>query len=153
MTINTDDMVRDFVLNTKVIFEDNMASLGLKEIYTEDVLIVPSYPSIAISCSSIWGTPRTLGSISVRYELVFVGEIWYYHSSVSPDIRKNLVMEHAYRVSNRLIQKASLNNWLVNTRAVFRNCVYIPRLRSGTLLASARITFTAPYQATIATIT
>ena len=152
MPISTDNFVDDFVLNTSKIFEDNRSSLGLKEVFRDDVVIVSQVPSLAVSCTSMYNTVRTLGSTNVRYEFLFIGELWYYHSSISPDVTPNLVMSNAYRLTKHILQNASLNGWLTNTRALVRSCNYSVRPRSQNLFASARIKVLAPYQTRIANI-
>jgi len=151
-TINTDNLVNDFIENTKAIFEDNMRSLGLREIYTEDVVIVPAVPSLALSCISMWNDLRSISSSNVRYEMTFVGDFWYYHSAISEDIKRNLIMTNAYQIARYIMEHASLNGFLQNTRALVRNCSFAPRVRSGVLMASARIVVAAPYQLRLTSI-
>jgi hypothetical protein len=152
-TIDTDNLVHDFIENTKAIFEDNMRSLNLREIYTEDVVLVPSVPSIALSCISMWNDLRSISSSNVRYEMTFIGDFWYYHSAISEDIKRNLIMIKAYEIAKHIMKNASLNGFLINTRALVRSCSYAPRVRSGVLMASARIVVAAPYQLRLPTIT
>jgi hypothetical protein len=151
-TIDTDNLVSDFIANTAAIFEDNMRTLGLKEIYDEDVLLVPTVPSLALSCISFWNTLRTISSSNVRYQFDFIGDFWYYDAAVSEDIKRNLIMERAYRIARHIIEHASLNGFLTNTRAEVKSCIYAPRLRSGILMASARIVVVAPYQFRVSSI-
>jgi hypothetical protein len=151
-TIDTDNLVDDFVSNLAAIFEAHQTSLGLNEIYKDDLLTIPIVPSVAVSCTSFFNTKRTIGSNRVRYEFDIIGEIWYYHCSINPDIRRNLVMRNAFKVSQCIIENASLNGWLTNTRALVRSCNYTVRPRSGSVMASARIIVIAPYQLTIDTI-
>jgi len=153
MTIDTDNLVDDFVHNTKAIFDGSMSTFGLKEIYDEDILLIPTVPSLAISCLSFWNELKTISSSNVRYEFTFIGDIWYYHSAVTEDIKRNLIMRNAYRIAKHIMEHASLNGWLTNTRALVRSCSYTPRLRSGVMLASARMIIAAPYQIRISTIT
>ena len=151
-TIDTDNLVHDFIQNTKEIFEGNMRTLGLKEVYEEDVLLVPTVPSLALSCISFWNTLRTISSSNVRYQFDFIGDFWYYDSSVSADMKRNKIMSKAYRISRHIMENASLNGFLTNTRAEVKSCIYTPRLRSGVLMASARIVVVAPYQFRISSI-
>ena len=151
-TIDTDNLVHDFIQNTKEIFEDNMRTLGLKEIYDEDVLLVPTVPSLALSCISFWNSLRTIGSANVRYQFDFIGDFWYYDSQISEDVKRNAIMEKAYRIARHIIENASLNGFLTNTRAEVRSCIYTPRLRSGILMASARMVVVAPYQFRVSSI-
>ena len=150
--INTDNLVNDFIVNTKEIFEDNMSSLGLKEIYTEDVVLVPVVPSLALSCISMWNDVRSISSANVRYEMTLIGDFWYYHSAMSEDIKRNLIMRKGYEVAKFIMEHASLNGFLTNTRALVRNCSYAPRVRSGVLMASARIIVAAPYQLRLSSV-
>lgn len=152
MTINVDNLVDNFVFNTAAIFEGNWQSLGVVDVYKDDVWIVPHVPSLSISCSSFWNDLRTIGSSNVRYEFDFIGNVWYYHSAVNPDITTNMVMRNAYKVVEHIIKNASLNGFLTNTRALVRSCSYLPRRRSGAILSGARIVITAPYQTRISTI-
>lgn len=145
-TIDTDNLVNDFVQNMAVILDENRGLLKLKEVYTDDVLLVPIKPSIAIACSSIWNDLRTISSSNVRYQISIIGELWYYHSDPSPDVTKNLVMRRAWKIVKHIIENASLNGWLTNTRAEVRACTYTPRLRAGGLITSARLIVVAPYQ-------
>jgi|GEM_PF-3350775 len=149
MTIDVDNLVDNFVLNMKAIFENQYKSFGLKEIYTEDVLLVPVVPSLAISCTGFWNRKITLGKVQTRYEFTFMGELWYYHSTISVDVKRNLIMREAYKISQHILENASLNGWLISTRALVRACSYSPRARSGALMASARIFVIAPYQTRI----
>jgi hypothetical protein len=152
MTIDLDNLVENFIQNSVAIFEDNRRSLGVKAVFDEDLYIIPTFPSISISCSSFWNELRTIGSNNVRYEFLFTGTIWYYHESLSPDTRKNLVMRNAYKVAEHIIKNASLNGWLTNTRAIVRACSYVPRLRSGGFIGAARIIYMAPYQTRVQSI-
>ena len=149
MTINTENLVDDFISNLKKIFDDNMKSLGLKEVFKNDILLIPTTPSLALSCTSMWSDQRTIGKTHVRYTFNFIGTLWYYHGEVNPDIDRNIVMRHAYKIAHHIIQNSSLNGWLTNERADVRACAYSPRARSGMLLASARIMIVAPYLAQI----
>lgn len=146
MTIQLNNLVDEFISNSASIFSSNMKELGLKEVFKDDVLIVPTMPSIAISCSSFYNDLRTIGSSQVRYEFDFIGSIWYYNSPLNQDLHINLIMRNAYKIAEHIIKNASLNGWLVNTRAVVRSCAFVPRVRSGELLAAARIAYVAPYQ-------
>lgn len=152
MSIDTGNLLDNFILNTKQILSDSQESLNLREIYEDDVLLVPVMPSIAITCTSVYNELRTVGSSQVRYTVNFVGELWYYYENLSPDVRKNKVMSGAYAIAYHIIKNASLNNWLVNTRAIVRSCSYAPRARSGGFLASVRIVVLAPYLLTVTSI-
>jgi len=152
MTISTDSLIDDFIFNLAKIFEDNEARLGIKEIYKDDVWVVPMVPSMSLSCTSIWNQLRTISSVNVRYEIDIVGSIWYYHSAASPDVTTNLVMRNAYKIVDHIMRNASLNGFLTNTRAIVRSCAYTPRRRSRALISAARILITAPYQTRISTI-
>lgn len=151
-TINTDNLVDDFINNTEAIFEDNRSSLGLREIYTEDVVMIPVVPSLALSCISMWNELKTISSANVRYEMTFIGDFWYYDSAMSEDIKRNHIMSKAYQIARFIMEHASLNGFLVNTRALVRSCSYAPRVRSGVLMASARIIVAAPYQLRLSSI-
>ena len=150
--INTDNLSDDFVNNLIKIFDGNMTVLGIKEIFRDDVIIVSVTPSLAISTHSIFFEQRTIGSSNVRYTFNFIGELWYYHESLTADTNRNRVMRSAYKISEHIIKNASLNNWLTNSRAVVRSCSYAIRVRSRSYIASARIIVSAPYLATISTI-
>lgn len=150
--ITSDNLVEEFVSNMAKILEDSQESLQLKEIYKEDVYLVPMVPSLAISCSAIFNDKRTIGRGRTRYEMDIIGELWYYHGTANPDLGKNLVMRHAYDIMLHIIKNATLNNWLTSTMAIVRSCTYTPRLRSGDLMASARLVVLVPYQTSIANI-
>ena len=150
--IDTNNLVSDFIANTEAIFEDNMRTLGLKEIFDEDVILVPTVPSLALSCISFWNTLRTISSSNVRYQFDFIGDFWYYDSIVDSDMKRNEIMSKAYRITRHIIENASLNGFLTNTRAEVKSCIYTPRLRSGVLMASARIVVVAPYQFRVSSI-
>ena len=147
--IDTDNLVNDFVVNLAKIFEGHTKSLGIKEIYKDDLYLITSVPSIAISCNGLSVRLRTVGSRNVRYTFNFSGVIWYYHSAINPDVTTNMVMRSAYKIAEHIIKKASLNGFLVNERADVRSCVFSNRIRAGNLLSSARITVLAPYLKTI----
>ncbi len=151
--IDTDNLSDDFVNNMAKIFDGNMKSLGLKEVYKDDIFLVPIVPSLAIAPASFFNDVRSVGSTNVRYTLDIIGELWYYHSSVSPDVTKKMVMGNAWKIMKFIMEKASLNGFLTNTRAVVRTCAYTPRLRAGSLMASARLIVLAPYLLTIDEIT
>jgi len=142
--IDTDNHVDDFVSNLSEIFEDNTESLGIKEIYKEDVLMVPIVPSIAISCTAMFNERITVGSTNVRYETTFIGDVWYYQAVINEDFKRNVIMSKAYKVARHIMKNASLNGWLVNKRAIVRSCTYSPRIRAGMLLGAARISLSAP---------
>jgi hypothetical protein len=152
MAIDVDNLVDNFVFNLAAIFDDNWQRLGIKELYKDDVWMVPLTPSLALSCAAMWNDLRSLSSVNVRYQYNFVGEVWYYHGAMNPDVTKNLVMRHAYAIVEHIIKNASLNGFLTNTRALVRSCAYTPRLRSGTMLSTARITVVAPYQTRVALV-
>ncbi|MEA1909779.1 MAG: hypothetical protein U9M89_02040 [Patescibacteria group bacterium] len=149
MAIDTDNLVNDFVLNTKAIFDENMRSLNIREVFTDDVLIIPVVPSLAISCIGFFPNRITVGRTQARYQFDFVGELWYYHSNISPDVYRNLVMARAYKISKHILENATLNGWLTAKQAIVRSCSWAPRLRSGDLLASARIILLASYNTQI----
>ena len=145
MTINTDNLVNDFINNLAEIFNNNMKKLGLKEVFLNDVLVIPATPSISLSCTGLFPTRLTMGRNSARYQFNFVGEIWYYHAVISNDIDRNLVMRSAYVIAEHIMQNSTLNGWIATGEAVVRSCVYLPRLRSGTFFACAKIMILAPY--------
>ena len=153
MTINVDNLVDNFIFNLAAIFDDNWQTLGIKEVYKDDVWMVPLTPSISLSCAAMWNDLRSLSSANVRYQFDFIGEVWYYHCSINPDVTKNMVMRNAYKIVEHIIKNSSLNGFLTNTRAVVRSCAYTPRLRSGTMMTTARIIVVAPYQTRIALVT
>jgi hypothetical protein len=146
MTIQYNNLVDEFIANSAAIFSPYFKELGLKEVFKDDVLLIPTMPSLAISCTSFWNDLKTIGSTNVRYEFSFIGNLWYYHSALNEDLHVNLIMRNAYRIAEHVIKNASLNGWLINTRAMVRSCAFVPRRRSGTILAAARITYMAPYQ-------
>ena len=149
MTVDTDNLVNDFIANVKVIFEGSMSSLSIKEIYSDDVLIIPVVPSLALSCIGFFPNRVTLGKSQARYQFEFIGELWYYHSNISPDVYRNLVMKRAYKISEHILKNATLNGWLTAKPVAVRSCSWAPRLRSGELLASARIIILASYSTQI----
>jgi len=150
--IDVDNLIDNFILNTYETLEGSQESLELKEIFKEDVHLIPVTPSLSISCSAVFNDKRTIGSNTVRYELDIVGELWYYHGVANPDLGKNLVMRHAYKIMRHIMENASLNSWLTSTRAIVRSCSYTPRIRSGGLMASARLIVLAPYQDIVTSI-
>lgn len=149
MAINTDDLVDDFVNNLNVVIDNNRDLLQLKEIYTEDILLVSAFPSVAITCSSLFIDLRTVGSSQVRYTFSFMGELWYYHDNFGSGAGKNEIMRRAVSLSKIILENGSLNGWLVNSRAEIRSCAYTPRIRGTSVMASARIIVVAPYLQTI----
>ncbi len=144
MTIDTDNLVDDFISNLKEIFENHMKSLGLNEVFTDDIILIPITPSLAISCLGFFPQRLTMGK-RARFEYSFIGELWYYHEEVSTDLHRSVVMRNAYKISDFILKNATLNGWLSVKPALVRSCTYSPRLRSGVLMASAKITILAPY--------
>ncbi len=149
MAIDTDNLVKDFIVNLKAIFDDHMTSLNLKEVFTEDVLLIPVTPCLALSCISFFNQVLTIGRVNTRYQFNFIAEAWYYHQAITEEVYRNLVMTSAYKISEHIMKNSTLNGWLNGKQAVVRSCSYTPRLRSGSLYACARIVIFAPYQTRI----
>lgn len=144
--VNTDNFVSDFLVNTKIILEENRSLLGIKKIYDEDVAIVDALPSIALSVVGLTIDRRSLGSVNARFEVDIVGELWYYREQMLPDTRKNEIMKNAWKIVSVLQTNATLNAWLLSTRSYVRSCNWAIRRNSNLLLAGARILLVARKQ-------
>ena len=128
----------------KAIFEDHTRSLKLSEIFIDDIILIPVTPSLALSCLGFFPQRLTIGK-RARFEYNFVGEAWYYHEAVSEDLHRSVVMRNAYKIASHILKNSTLNGWLTTKPVLVRSCTYSPRLRSGVLMSSAKITILASY--------
>lgn len=144
--INTDNLVGDFIINMKVLLEENRRTIGVKKVYDDDVAVIDIVPSIAIGISNVTIDRHSLGSVQARFEVDIAAELWYYHEIINKGTRRNQVMKSAWNVCNVIQQNATINTWLKSTRAYIRACTWTVRRNSDLLLASARISIVARYQ-------
>jgi hypothetical protein len=139
------------VENIKQVMEDNKSSLyvTLKEIYDDDV-VLPLTPSVAIMFDSAGTTLRAASgfhrrsyTISLRYDL------WYYHSELKQDTKREHVVQIAWQIQNIYMVNTSLNGFVPKLASMVETVRYRPRLRSGTIFASALISIIAQKLCTI----
>lgn len=143
-TIDSDNLVKDFINNAVAVVSDNMEKLGLRRIYDDDVTIIDSTPSLSISCNNIMKNRRTVGR---RYRITFylTGDLWYYDSMVSDESRKTSILAKAFAISKVYMENANLNGFLKNESIDLKNITYAQRIRGGIIYGGARILFIAPY--------
>lgn len=145
--VYTDNMVGEFIRNLAIVLEDNRNEIGVKKVYDEDVILIETFPSVAIGVLNTALMRRTLGN-TARFEVDIMAEIWYYHERMTADTRRNEVMRSAWNLTRVMQENASVNAWLQSTRAYIRTCAWALRRNGDVLLASARLILVGRQQTT-----
>ncbi len=134
--------------NIKKVIEDNQSSFKtpgrLKEIYTEDE-ILPLTPSMAVLFTSAENELRSASGLSrLKYTMNLHYDLWYYHSELNDNTRREEITEILWQITNVLMVNTTLNCFVPKLGSVVEVATYRPRLRGGgVIMASALITLVA----------
>ena len=143
---NEDNYFRDAVLNTIYVLKQwaKENKKTIRNYYEEDVLN-PTTPCFCVICNGSTDELRASQNLSrVKYTINIDVEIWYLHSDVTEETKRNEITYTLWEISDWMKKHITLNGFVPKLGIRIEQVRWQPQVRGSRVLAGGIIHMLAP---------